>query len=239
MANSIQKLNEDWCREYISEYVFKLRPEEYQNQHPIWPGSVGLEVEMLPVIAQSDGLPPKLVPLQGHSNTLASCLKRLSLKNNWHFHEQPGPKGDGDLLIKVAMERGDALTFEPGGQLEFSSVPYPCLGDAVKRLHTVQDELKKSLGECGISLLQIGQNPFYGVDEVGLQMPKERYQAMDQYFSNIGPWGQRMMRLTCTLQVCLDFGPHETIMAQRYILGQLLAPFATAIFANSPFFQEI
>jgi glutamate--cysteine ligase len=228
------KLTEQQCYDYIAEHIFKLRPESYRDQHPIWPGAVGIEVEMLPVVANEEkGKRPDLIPLQGEDRTLASSLRNLAKKRGWTIEEEAGDSGD--LLMRVKMDSGDFLTFEPGGQLEFSSIPYPCLGDAVKRLRAVQADLNQVYANCGLTLMQLGQNPFYSTEEVGLQMPKKRYRAMDEHFKSIGPWGAKMMRLTCTLQVCLDFGPHETIMAQRFLLSQLLAPFATAIFANSPF----
>jgi len=57
---------------------------------------------------------------------------------------------------------------------------------------------------------------------------------MTSYFNRIGPLGVRMMRQTCTVQVNLDFGSSEAQLARRYATANLLAPFATATFANSP-----
>jgi glutamate--cysteine ligase len=65
-------------------------------------------------------------------------------------------------------------------------------------------------------------------------MKKPRYEAMNKFFSRIGPFGPRMMRQTCTIQVNLDFGASGDEMARRYLLSLLLAPFAGATFANSP-----
>jgi glutamate--cysteine ligase len=230
-----QAINREFCRHYVDEHIFKLRPQDYNKKYPKWPGAVGFEVEMLPVIFQGDGRRPALVPLQGAADTLASCLRRLARRRDWSIEESPGLKDSGSLLMRILMDQGDALTFEPGGQLEFSSIPYPCLADAIKRLEAVQADLTESLSPCEIELLQIGCNPWYRAPEVGLQMPKARYEAMDRYFASIGPWGEVMMRLTCSVQVCLDFGPTEEIMARRFLVAQLISPFATAIFANSPF----
>ena len=136
--------------------------------------------------------------------------------------------------MSVLMEHGDALTFEPGGQLEFSSKPYPCLSDAVERMNEVQAQIDRIYAEQGLAITQVGINPWHTLSELGLQMPKPRYRAMDRYYSQIGPYGQRMMRQTCTVQVNLDFGPDEMTLAKRYLASQLVSPFAAAIFAYSP-----
>lgn len=225
----------DSCRQYVDENIFKLRPADYHKKYPNWPGAVGLEVEMLPVVFRDGQARPSLVALQGESNSLASCLRSLAARRGWTVETSPGEDGHGPLLMRVLTEQGDALTFEPGGQLEFSSHPYPCLVDATTRLEEIQKDLLEALASCKVELLQFGSNPWYSAAEVGLQMPKPRYRAMDRYFSEIGPWGEVMMRLTCSIQVCLDFGANEESMARRYLLAQLMSPFATAMFANSPF----
>ncbi len=48
-------------------------------------------------------------------------------------------------------------------------------------------------------------------------------------FYGISPYGRRMMRQTCTMQVNLDFGSSEEMLAKRYVAANLIAPFATAI----------
>jgi glutamate--cysteine ligase len=77
-------------------------------------------------------------------------------------------------------------------------------------------------------------NPWQTVDEIGLQMRKPRYQSMDKHFTKIGPYGRRMMRQTCGMQVNLDFGGTETILAKRYLVANLMSPAATAAFTYSP-----
>lgn len=153
-------------------------------------------------------------------------------RSDWTFVDSPeGSKH----LMNVLLEDEDQLSFEPGGQLEFSSKPYPCLSDALRRTKEIQAIVDQAAREQGITIMQVGMNPWRSVEEIGLQMNKPRYQAMNQFFAAQGVHGQRMMRQTCTIQLNLDFGSTEDVMSKRYILGNLLAPFATATFANSPF----
>ncbi|NRA44760.1 MAG: hypothetical protein HRU09_07380 [Oligoflexales bacterium] len=231
-------LGKDYCEAYIADKIFLLRPENYGEKYPLWPGSVGIELEMLPVIVpvnQEDSLNPKPVPLQGNQDSLAGVLRDMAKEHRWKLIEEGSQDSKAAYLLRVELDQGDNLTFEPGGQLEFSSKPYPCLSDAVRRVRFIQQELDAQTRKKGWTLVQLGINPWHSPEQIGLQMAKSRYQAMDRFFTNIGPYGRRMMRQTCTIQACVDFGSTEMDMAKRFLASQLLAPFATAIFANSPF----
>jgi glutamate--cysteine ligase len=67
-------------------------------------------------------------------------------------------------------------------------------------------------------------------------MPKGRYKLMDAYMGTVGTAGTQMMRRTCTVQVNLDFAS-EADMVQKFRVALALQPVATALFANSPFFE--
>ena len=67
-------------------------------------------------------------------------------------------------------------------------------------------------------------------------MPKGRYRLMNDYMEKVGTMGRAMMRRTCTVQVNIDFGS-EADMVQKLRVALALQPVATALFANSPFFE--
>lgn len=230
-----QSMTREDCHAYLDRATFHLRSPDYGEKYPKWPGSVGLEVEMLPVFPpQERAGPPELVRLQGGEPSIASSLRGLAEQRGWKVEDAHDDGAKPDLL-KVLLEKNDNVSFEPGGQVEFSSQPYPCLSDAVKRTRFIQNDLDATFANIGVDLLQIGINPWHSVDQVGLQMDKPRYRAMDAYYRQIGEYGPRMMRQTCTVQVNLDFGPDENSLARRYMGGLLVAPVAAATFANSPF----
>ncbi len=221
------------CYDYVLNKVFPLRPSEYSQKYPQWPGLVGIELEMLPLWSgPRDSLKPKQVQLFGE-HALSAYLESLQASQTaWNYKYAPG---EAHYLLNIALEDQDQLTFEPGGQLEFSTRPYPCLSDALRRVQDIQGILGQAAQTFGLDIIQIGMNPWATVEEIGLQMTKPRYRAMTSYYSQHAPEGLRMMRQTCTIQVNLDFGHCEAVMAKRYLASNLLAPFATAIFANSPF----
>jgi glutamate--cysteine ligase len=67
-------------------------------------------------------------------------------------------------------------------------------------------------------------------------MPKGRYRLMTDYMDRVGTHGKQMMYRTCTVQVNLDFAS-EADMVQKLRVALALQPVATALFANSPFFE--
>lgn len=234
MSVDAKPLDRDMLRAYLDQTTFRFRPKAYDEKYPDWPGSVGLEIEMLPVFAapaEKTGI-PGAVPLQGEGQTSATWLAAESLKRGWKPEYTDGD-GGRQLLLRIELDDGDNISFEPGGQVEFSSKPYPCLSEAIRRMRKIQTILDDLYAAHGAKFVQIGINPWHTVPELGLQMPKGRYRAMDRYYSAISEYGQRMMRQTCTIQVNLDFGSDEETLAKRYLASQLLSPFATATFAYS------
>lgn len=219
------------CRQWVCDRVFRLRPMEYCKRYPDWPGMVGLELEMGVFYRESLGWSkPMAVPLRG-DRSVSQALLPLAQKRGWQpLFQDDDPKS----LLKLDLDQEDQVTFEPGGQVEISTKPYPCLSDALSRLTMVQEDLDAALQVIGARTVQYGINPWLTVQEIGLQMTKPRYQAMDQYFNRLSEYGRRMMRQTCTVQVNLDFGGDESTLAQRYLAANLMAPFTTAIFAYSP-----
>jgi glutamate--cysteine ligase len=222
------------CRQWVADRVFPLQSVVYRNAYPNFPGAVGLEIEMLPLYVRSDQPVPRRVQLQGDMGTLAASLRRTGSAHGWTVNEQT--VGGQQLLMGFRLDQDDNISFEPGGQLEFSSRPYHCLTEAMSRTLYIQSVLDRELSDSsGVSLTQIGLNPWHSVDDIGLQMQKPRYLAMNDFFSGISFYGPKMMRQTCTVQVNLDFGRDETTMAKRFLGSMLIAPISGAIFNYSAF----
>lgn len=173
-----------------------------------------------------------LVPLHKGEVASAAIIRELATLYGWKTTETEDDHGN-PMLLQAFMEEGGNISFEPGGQVEFSSAPYPCLSDALRRMKSVQSTLEQTFATRGIEFVQVGINPWHTVPEIGLQMAKSRYRAMNDYYARISEFGQRMMRQTCTIQVNLDFGPDEETLARRYLAAQLLSPVMAGAFAYS------
>jgi glutamate--cysteine ligase len=181
------------------------------------PVQVGLEVEMLALREN------RAVPLV----ELVAALEPLI--NLGELVDVTSPDG-----LTTYAYGPIKLTFEPGGQLEIVSPPRLSVDQALDDVRRLELLLERVLPWRGIQLAGYGLNPWQSEDEVELQTPLPRYVAMDRYFAGIGKDGQRMMRLSCALQISVDTGSGSEAL-ERWRLSNLMAPILAGIFANSPF----
>lgn len=191
------------------------------------PGLVGAEIELLAVSSGEDRRPMPLErPAGGGPSTLG--FLRSWAERTGEVTEEPGDGAPG-----FAVRRGGRITFEPGGQVEYSTAPRASPSRVLEDLRAVLGPLRTAAGRAGADLVALGLNPWHRVTEVPLQVPVARYFAMDDYFPRFGPHGQRIMRLSAAMQVNLDLGEPGRA-AGRWRAANLLSPVLRAMFANSP-----
>ncbi len=136
----------------------------------------------------------------------------------------------------IGLEKDGAnVSLEPGGQLELS-------GAMLETIHQTCDEVNQHLKEVqtvaegiGAGFIGLGAAPIWRHEDMPM-MPKGRYRLMTDYMQRVGTHGLQMMYRTCTVQVNLDFSS-EADMVQKLRVALALQPVATALFANSPFFE--
>lgn len=140
---------------------------------------------------------------------------------------------EGRTLIEVNAGQMNRLTVEPGGQVEFSGAPRRSLSDVERDLVRYLARLQEiAEGDC-LAFLAVGFDPLRTIEEQQW-FPKLRYAVMRPYLAGRGGRGWDMMTRTCAAQTNLDYGA-DSDLAKKFLLGNRLAPVATAIFANSPF----
>ena len=129
-------------------------------------------------------------------------------------------------LTQELVERGRP-TFEPGGQLELSLPPQPSV-EALLR------EVDWCLGAvtAASEIALAGVNPWFALGEVPLTRPTPRYLAMQSLFDRRGDAGRRMMRLTASLQVCVDLLP-GVAGREQWLVANLAGPSLVAAFGGS------
>lgn len=184
---------------------------------------VGAEIEMLPLLSDS-ALPCPLEATNGQRSTIG-FLRPYGAALGWR--ECRSPKG----APYFALPNGATLTFEPGGQLELCTPASGAISGLLRETRTMLDGLRRGAADAGITLVSVGIDPSNGIDRVPLQLPSPRYVEMTRYFETIGPSGVRMMRQTAATQVSVDGGAEP---GDRWRLLSDIAPYLTAIFANSP-----
>jgi glutamate--cysteine ligase len=169
----------------------------------------------------------KPLPYDG-PRSIKAMLEGLRDRFGWAAVEEAGN------IIGLTKD-GANVSLEPGGQLELSGAP-------LETIHATCDEVNQHLLEVqsvaediGARFIGLGAAPHWSHEDMPM-MPKGRYRLMTEYMGKVGTHGTQMMYRTCTVQVNLDFSS-EADMVQKMRVALALQPVATALFANSPFFE--
>ncbi len=144
------------------------------------------------------------------------------------------PLEEGGKIIGLEKD-GANVSLEPGGQLELSGAPLETIHETCDEVNQHLREVKDVGDAIGAGFIGLGAAPIWTHDQMP-RMPKGRYKLMTDYMGRVGTHGTQMMYRTCTVQVNLDFAS-EADMVQKFRVSLALQPVATALFANSPFFE--
>ncbi len=144
------------------------------------------------------------------------------------------PVFDGDNMVALALNNA-SISLEPGGQFELSGAPLLSLHQTCAEVHQHLRQVRAVADELDLGMLGLGFQPKWRREDVPW-MPKRRYAVMRNYMPKVGDLGHDMMLRTCTVQVNLDY-ESEADMVKKFRVGLALQPIASALFANSPFYE--
>lgn len=192
-----------------------VRQRLFSPSHSPHPRSVGAELELIPVDSAN-----RVVP----ATVSARVISGLAMREGW-LDDMPG-----DERTLWNLPDGSAVSFEPGGQIEISSSLHATASTLIDSLQRVARLLQREMEENGITLMARGVDPYNDIASVPLQLQRERYLRMTEYFNSMGASGVRMMRQTAAVQINVERGSEP--MA-RWRLLNALAPVLIALFANS------
>jgi dimethylhistidine N-methyltransferase len=193
------------------------------SSRPAGTGSVGAEIEFL--VLTEEGTPCPVFPGETDGISSHRFLRRFGKTRGWT--EELSPKG----TPRFQLPGLGTVSFEPGGQVELSTVTCPSASAVLETLRAVVSPLTSAAASEGLRMLSVGMDPYNRIEAVPLQLHADRYVKMDRYFATIGPAGARMMRQTAAFHLNLDFGEQNML---RWRVLNAAAPYLTAIFANSP-----
>ena len=193
------------------------------------PDRIGLEIELFPIRVDDQGRPAGRLPLTDTTTaSVLSMVDGIAARDSLLLPREPDA-----LVPTVPVAAGGALTFEPGGQIEFSGQCRDTVSEALCAADGITQHLAAGFGEAGVALVAAGVDLWHDVNQIPQQLRAPRYPAMAAYFDARGPAGRFMMRHTCALQVNLDMGgAAET--TERWLVANLAAPLLVATFAASP-----
>jgi glutamate--cysteine ligase len=160
--------------------------------------------------------------------SIRAMLEGLRDGYGWHPVEEAGH------LIGLEKD-GANVSLEPGGQLELSGATLETIHETCDEVNLHLQEVKAVADRIGAGFIGLGAAPEWRHEDMPV-MPKGRYALMTRYMGEVGTTGTVMMYRTCTIQVNLDFAS-EADMVRKFRVGLALQPVATALFANSPFFE--
>ena len=169
----------------------------------------------------------KPLPYEGE-RSIKAVLEGLRDRYGW------APLEEGGNIIGLTKD-GANVSLEPGGQLELSGAPLETIHETCDEVNAHLAEVKSIADHIGVRFIGLGAAPHWTHDQMPM-MPKGRYKLMTRYMGQVGTHGTQMMYRTCTVQVNLDFAT-EADMVQKLRVALALQPVATALFANSPFFE--
>jgi glutamate--cysteine ligase len=136
----------------------------------------------------------------------------------------------------IGLKRGPAsVSLEPAGQLELSGGMLATLHETRAEIEAHYADVRAAAEPLGLGFAPLGFHPTQTRDGMPW-MPKSRYAIMRRYMPQVGTMGLDMMTRTCTVQVNLDYAS-EADMRRKLRVSLALQPVATALFANSPFYE--
>ena len=179
---------------------------------------VGIEFERLPICS----INYKTVDYS-RENGIYDLLRTFAKLDNWEYITD-------DYNI-IGLKKGlDTITLEPGGQLELSLHPEKEIAAIKTKIDNFNKKIMPILKRYEINLLEYGISPVSTYKHINI-IPKKRYHIMADYL-----WGilsDVMMRETAGIQACFDFSSEEDAI-RKFRIANILSPFMTAMFANSP-----
>ena len=213
---ALEAVSDTFTREdalrHLREHVFRSSPDDRR---------VGIEAELIPVWAESGERVPIVNP---DARGMVDLLRAHGRDRDWQ--EAVSPYGSP----RFTVPGGGWISFEPGGQIEWSSAPLTSVAAVAEQACRVIPPLVSSVAAAGVRLVGRGIDPFNPLARCPLLLPSARYARMARYLEAWHPHGARMMRQTAAMHVNLDFGPDPE---RRFRAAQALVPLLVAVFANS------
>ncbi|MFO7752966.1 MAG: glutamate-cysteine ligase family protein [Desulfobacteraceae bacterium] len=162
--------------EVLTEKFTRLLGDYIQGRMPAGKRTFGFEYEFMP----------------------DRILDLSDMKELYSFLQKEGFEFDGGAFVN---KRGSAITFEPGGQIEYHSVPllyddlHGCR-ECLEIIRTMNEKIEKSLGIKYVATAWIP-----GRESAPLCLESERYVNLHDRLTMIGKRGREMMKGTASIHL--------------------------------------
>ena len=157
--------------------------------------------------------------------------RRIGAELELHLVGRDAPIAAAAVSARLpdSLVRRGCPTSEPGGQLELSLPPQRSVDALARELDWCVGAVRRAVdGEVVLA----GLNPRFGLDEVPLARATPRYLAMQELVDRTGAAGRKMMRLTASLQICVDLLPGPA-GREQWLVANLAGPALVAAYSGS------
>ena len=160
----------------------------------------------------------------------------LYTKEDYRLPVNPGDEFSATDLLAIMNEnvgRNGVYSLEPGGQLEWSSLPYRDLNTLFTAIGKHKEALTEVVNANDLKIINYSVEPNYAPDDIELiNLPK--YQLMNANMEQNGTMGKWMMRNTTSIQINFDITSERDLEDMTFV-ADCLQPVSAYLFANSPF----
>lgn len=146
-----------------------------------------------------------------------------------HIAGRPVPPVELAGLVDAQFSGAARPSFEPGGQWELSPAPTPATRVGIAAMVDLMHQARRLASRRDIELDLLGVDQRHDWYDIPLRLATPRYLAMQRM---LGHDGRRMMRLTASLQICIDIGP-ATVGVEQWLVANLAGPALSCEFVNS------
>ncbi len=192
------------------------------GEKPLGTERIGIEFERF-AFDRKTKLP---ISYKGGEKSVENIFQALSARHGWKKIME------GENVVAL-QRRNQAVTLEPGGQIELSGAPQADIHGCCKEVREHCDETQIIADELGVGFFSMGTHPTSSREDFP-QIPKARYNIMRPTMQQAGKHGLDMMTRTTTVQVNLDYHS-ESDMVKKLRVSLALQPVIGALFSNSPF----
>ena len=140
----------------------------------------------------------------------------------------------GNDLIKILNKNcnNGSYSLEPGGQVEWSSLPYKSLINLDKAQKKHKERLDKAISQNNLKVISYGVDPNFSAEEIDL-IDDIKYELMNKSMKKNGSMGKWMMRNTASVQINIDFVSEKELEEIVYV-ADCVNPISAYLFSNSP-----
>ena len=194
--------------------------------------TLGLELEHFVVVRESLSAVPYCVGAGSPAPSVEKVLERIKPHYCRSTYEEDS---NGNRHLFALSREKVVITLEPGAQLEISIGPALSIQEIQELYTAFRNQIELILDEMGLQLLELGYHPTSQAKDIPL-IPKQRYQYMNEYFSETGNHGICMMRATASTQISVDY-ESEADAITKFCIANALGPLFAFITDNAPVFE--